>query len=92
MLGPVKNMPNFVNERTVVSLNDETLACELSLAVKTECFGPSSARVQSLICAALEAGLLYRVPRLQAIHCESIAALSTIEMIFAPSADSRMGA
>ena len=91
-LGLVKNMPDFVNKWTVASLIDETLACELSLTVNAESLGPSSAGVQSPICAAPGADLLYGVPWLQVIRSELIAALSTIETIFAPGADPRTGA
>lgn len=59
----------------------------LSLTVKTESLGLSSAEVESLITVPLEADLLNGVPWLQVIQSESIAGLSTIEMIFAPGTD-----
>jgi Cu/Ag efflux pump CusA len=59
----------------------------LSLTVKTESLGLSSAEVESLITVPLEADLLNGVPWLQVIRSESMAGLSTIEMIFAPGTD-----
>lgn len=59
----------------------------LSLTVKTEALGLSSAEVESLITVPLEADLLNGVPWLQVIQSESMAGLSTIEMIFAPGTD-----
>jgi Cu/Ag efflux pump CusA len=59
----------------------------LSLTVKTESLGLSSAEVESLITVPLEADLLNGVPWLQVIQSESMAGLSTIEMIFAPGTD-----
>ena len=59
----------------------------LSLTVKTEALGLSSAEVESLITVPLEADLLNGVPWLQIIQSESMAGLSTIEMIFAPGTD-----
>src|SRR5919206_5166315 len=59
----------------------------LSLIVKTEALGLSSAEVESLITVPLEADLLNGVPWLQVIQSESMAGLSTIEMIFAPGTD-----
>jgi Cu/Ag efflux pump CusA len=59
----------------------------LSLSVKTEALGLSSAEVESLITVPLEADLLNGVPWLQVIQSESMAGLSTIEMIFAPGTD-----
>ena len=59
----------------------------LSLTVKTEALGLSSAEVESLITVPLEADLLNGVPWLQTIQSESMAGLSTIEMIFAPGTD-----
>ena len=75
-----------------VSLRDKPLDVipELalpSLTVKTESLGLSSAEVESLITVPLEADLLNGVPWLQLIQSESIAGLSTIEMIFAPGTD-----
>ncbi|KGT75678.1 hypothetical protein MA20_31175 [Bradyrhizobium japonicum] len=58
-----------------------------SLTVKTESLGLSSAEVESLITVPLEADLLNGVPWLQLIQSESMAGLSTIEMIFAPGTD-----
>jgi len=58
-----------------------------SLTVKTESLGLSSAEVESLITVPLEADLLNGVPWLQVIRSESMAGLSTIEMIFAPGTD-----
>src|SRR6202008_4444197 len=58
-----------------------------SLTVKTESLGLSSAEVKSLITVPLEADLLNGVPWLQVIQSESMAGLSTIEMIFAPGTD-----
>src|SRR6267154_2470989 len=58
-----------------------------SLTVKTESLGLSSAEVESLITVPLEADLLNGVPWLQVIQSESMAGLSTIEMIFAPGTD-----
>src|SRR3979411_643023 len=55
-----------------------------SLTVKTESLGLSSAEVESLITVPLEADLLNGVPWLQVIQSESMAGLSTIEMIFEP--------
>jgi Cu/Ag efflux pump CusA len=57
------------------------------LTVKTESLGLSSAEVESLITVPLEADLLNGVPWLQVIRSESMAGLSTIEMIFAPGTD-----
>jgi Cu/Ag efflux pump CusA len=57
-----------------------------SLTVKTESLGLSSAEVESLITVPLE-DLLNGVPWLQVIQSESMAGLSTIEMIFAPGTD-----
>ena len=59
----------------------------LSLTVKTESLGLSSAEVESLITVPLEADLLNGVPWLQVIQSESMPGLSTIEMIFAPGTD-----
>ena len=59
----------------------------LSLTVKTESLGLSSAEVESLITVPLEADLLNGVPWLQVIQSESMAGLSSIEMIFAPGTD-----
>src|SRR5262249_2285791 len=59
----------------------------LLLTVKTESLGLSSAEVESLITVPLEADLLNGVPWLQVIQSESMAGLSTIEMIFAPGTD-----
>src|SRR5215470_1456861 len=59
----------------------------LSLTVKTESLGLSSAEVESLITVPLEADLLNGVPWLQVIQSESMAGLSTIEMIFSPGTD-----
>jgi Cu/Ag efflux pump CusA len=59
----------------------------LSLTVKTESLGLSSAEVESLITVPLEADLLNGVPWLQVIQSESMAGLSTITMIFAPGTD-----
>jgi Cu/Ag efflux pump CusA len=59
----------------------------LSLTVKTESLGLSSAEVESLITVPLEADLLNGVPWLQVIQSESMAGLSTIEMVFAPGTD-----
>ena len=59
----------------------------LSLTVKTESLGLSSTEVESLITVPLEADLLNGVPWLQVIQSESMAGLSTIEMIFAPGTD-----
>jgi len=64
----------------------------LSLTVKTESLGLSSAEVESLICVPLEADLLNGVPWLQAIQSESMVGLSTIEMIFALGTDRQTGA
>jgi Cu/Ag efflux pump CusA len=58
-----------------------------SLTVKTESLGLSSAEVESLITVPLEADLLNGVPWLQLIQSESMAGLSTIEMIFEPGTD-----
>ena len=58
-----------------------------SLTVKTESLGLSSAEVESLITVPLEADLLNGVPWLQIIQSESMAGLSTIEMIFEPGTD-----
>ncbi len=58
-----------------------------SLTVKTESLGLSSAEVESLITVPLEADLLNGVPWLQVIQSESMAGLSTIEMIFEPGTD-----
>lgn len=58
-----------------------------SLTVKTESLGLSSAEVESLITVPLEADLLNGVPWLQVIQSESMAGLSTIEMVFAPGTD-----
>src|SRR3954465_10570637 len=58
-----------------------------SLTVKTESLGLSSAEVESLITVPLEADLLNGVPWLQTIQSESMAGLSTVEMIFAPGTD-----
>ena len=58
-----------------------------SLTVKTESLGLSSAEVESLITVPLEADLLNGVPWLQVIQSESMAGLSTIEMIFVPGTD-----
>jgi len=58
-----------------------------SLTVKTESLGLSSAEVESLITVPLEADLLNGVPWLQVIQSESMAGLSTIEMIFARGTD-----
>ena len=58
-----------------------------SLTVKTESLGLSSAEVESLITVPLEADLLNGVPWLQVIQSESMAGLSTIEMIFTPGTD-----
>jgi len=58
-----------------------------SLTVKTESLGLSSAEVESLITVPLEADLLNGVPWLQLIQSESMAGLSTIEMIFQPGTD-----
>jgi Cu/Ag efflux pump CusA len=58
-----------------------------SLTVKTESLGLSSAEVESLITVPLEADLLNGVPWLQVIQSESMAGLSTIEMMFAPGTD-----
>src|SRR3979411_815976 len=58
-----------------------------SLTVKTESLGLSSAEVESLITVPLEADLLNGGPWLQVIQSESMAGLSTIEMIFAPGTD-----
>src|SRR5882672_8279525 len=75
-----------------VSVRDKALDVipELSplwLTVKTESLGLSSAEVESLITVPLEADLLNGVPWLQVIQSESMAGLSTIEMIFAPGTD-----
>ncbi len=59
----------------------------LTVIVKTESLGLSSAEVESLITVPLEADLLNGVPWLQVIRSESMAGLSTIEMIFAPGTD-----
>jgi Cu/Ag efflux pump CusA len=59
----------------------------LSLTVKTESLGLSSAEVESLITVPLEADLLNGVPWLQVIQSESMPGLSTIEMVFAPGTD-----
>jgi Cu/Ag efflux pump CusA len=59
----------------------------LSLTVKTESLGLSSAEVESLITVPLEADLLNGVPWLQVIQSESMAGLSTIQMVFAPGTD-----
>lgn len=53
----------------------------LSLTVKTESLGLSGAEVESLITVPLEADLLNGVPWLQVIQSESMAGLSTIEMV-----------
>src|ERR1700704_511512 len=58
-----------------------------SLTVKTESLGLSSAEVESLITVPLEADLLNGVPWLQVIQSESMAGLSTIEMMFAPGTE-----
>src|SRR5207302_10392175 len=58
-----------------------------TLQVRTEALGLSSAEVESLITVPLEADLLNGVPWLQVIQSESMAGLSTIEMIFAPGTD-----
>jgi Cu/Ag efflux pump CusA len=76
----------------VISIKDKPLDVipELalpSLTVKTESLGLSSAEVESLITVPLEADLLNGVPWLQLIQSESMAGLSTIEMIFAPGTD-----
>ena len=75
-----------------VSLRDKPLDVipefsPLSLTVKTESLGLSSAEVESLITVPLEADLLNGVPWLQVIQSESMAGLSTIEMVFAPGTD-----
>jgi Cu/Ag efflux pump CusA len=75
-----------------VSLKDKSLDVipeflPLSLTIKTESLGLSSAEVESLITVPLEADLLNGVPWLQVIQSESMAGLSTIEMIFAPGTD-----
>src|SRR4051794_41919668 len=62
-----------------------------SLTVKTESLGLSSAEVESLITVPLEADLLNGVPWLQTIQSESMAGLSTIEMIFPPRPDLMKG-
>ncbi|WP_342740537.1 efflux RND transporter permease subunit [Bradyrhizobium sp. B117] len=76
----------------VVSIREKSLEVipELalpSLTVKTESLGLSSAEVESLITVPLEADLLNGVPWLQLIQSESMAGISTIEMIFAPGTD-----
>ena len=76
----------------VVGLRDKPLEVipelsPLSLTVKTESLGLSSAEVESLITVPLEADLLNGVPWLQVIQSESMAGLSTIELIFAPGTD-----
>ncbi|WP_456639705.1 efflux RND transporter permease subunit [Bradyrhizobium sp. USDA 10063] len=76
----------------VISIKDKPLDVipELalpSLTVKTESLGLSSAEVESLITVPLEADLLNGVPWLHLIQSESMAGLSTIEMIFAPGTD-----
>jgi Cu/Ag efflux pump CusA len=58
-----------------------------SLTVKTESLGLSSAEVDSLITVPLEADLLNGVPWLRVTQPESMAGLSTIEMIFVPGTD-----
>jgi Cu/Ag efflux pump CusA len=59
----------------------------LTLEVKTESLGLSSAEVEALITIPLEADLLNGVAWLRSIESESTAGLSTIEMTFAPGTD-----
>src|SRR4029078_2060761 len=59
----------------------------LSLTVKTEALGLSSAEVESLITVPLEADLLNGVPWLQVIQSESMGGPSRHEMIFKPGND-----
>jgi Cu/Ag efflux pump CusA len=59
----------------------------LTLEVKTESLGLSSAEVEALITIPLEADLLNGVAWLESIESESTAGLSTIEMTFAPGTD-----
>ena len=59
----------------------------LSLTVKAEALGLSSAEVEALITVPLEADLLNGVPWLEVIQSESMAGLSTIEMVFPPGTD-----
>ncbi|MFZ0854040.1 MAG: efflux RND transporter permease subunit [Hyphomicrobiaceae bacterium] len=59
----------------------------LSLTVKTESLGLSSAEVEFLTTVPLKADLLNGVPWLQVIQSESMARLSTISMIFASGTD-----
>lgn len=59
----------------------------LSLTVKRESLGLSSAEVESLTTVPLVADLLNGVPWLQVIQSESMAGLSTISMTFAPGTD-----
>jgi Cu/Ag efflux pump CusA len=77
---------------SAVSLKDKPLDIipefsPLLLTVKTESLGLSSAEVESLITVPLEADLLNGVPWLQVIQSESMAGLSTIQMVFAPGTD-----
>ena len=59
----------------------------LTLEVKTESLGLSSAEVEALITIPLEADLLNGVAWLRSIESESTAGLSSIEMTFAPGTD-----
>jgi Cu/Ag efflux pump CusA len=59
----------------------------LTLEVKTESLGLSSAEVEALITIPLEADLLNGVAWLRSIESESTAGLSTIKMTFAPGTD-----
>src|SRR3979490_164656 len=58
-----------------------------SLTVKAETLGLFRPEGESLITVPLEADLLNGVPWLQVIQSESMAGLSTIEMIFEPGTD-----
>src|SRR3954447_7787823 len=59
----------------------------LTLQVRTEALGLSAAEVESLITVPLEADLLIATPWLKSIDSESIAGVSTIDLLFEPGAD-----
>ena len=59
----------------------------LSLQVRTEALGLSTAEVESLITVPLEADLLAGVPWMKSIESESMTGVSVIEMFFTPGTD-----
>jgi len=59
----------------------------LTVEVKTEALGLSAAEVESLVTVPLEADLLIGIPWLKSINSESVAGVSSIDLLFEPGTD-----